>query len=174
MSTNILPPPPFGTHYEATDADTANTAGAGSGSVISYGTHPGQALLPPQGTFVVTDVRSHANTPQATTLQGISFIICSIDDSKFRHISQRIGAICLQHHEIIRISDAKGLSEGYTRGIASALHDTLVLCHDDIDLLCEQAFAGILEQGLLQFDVIGVAGPRKLKSGFWLNGGPTN
>lgn len=120
------------------------------------------------------NVRSASGRLAPPADRSVSFIICSIDEAKYAYISARLDAICTTPHEIIRINDAKSLSEGYTRGIAKARFDTVVLCHDDIDLLCDSALADILHNALHEFDVVGVAGPRVLKSAFWLNGGPTN
>lgn len=106
--------------------------------------------------------------------ESISFIICSINDEKFSYIRSRLSSICNISHEVIRISDASGLSEAYNRGIRSAKHDIIVLCHDDIDFLCDVGFSRILLNALSEFDLVGVAGPRILKSSFWLGGGPTN
>lgn len=120
------------------------------------------------------NVRSTSGRLPPPADRSISFVICSIDNTKYNHVSARLDAICTAPHEIIRIDDAQSLSEGYTRGIAKARFDTVVLCHDDIDLLCDTALADILHDALHQFDVVGVAGPRVLKSAFWLNGGPGN
>ncbi|GEC95936.1 hypothetical protein ZRA01_20090 [Zoogloea ramigera] len=117
-------------------------------------------------------VRSGRLPPPAD--RSLSFVICSVDNTKFAHISRRIDEICTAPYEIVRISDAKSLSEGYTRGIARARYDNVVLCHDDIDLMCGNALADILHAALHEFDVVGVAGARVLKSAFWMNGGPTN
>ncbi|HQZ02150.1 MAG TPA: GDP-mannose 4,6-dehydratase [Thauera sp.] len=143
--------------------------------VKHFGADALAVLMPPQGTFVVESVLQDA-TPAKRSFEreGISFVICSIDDSKYTHVSARLHAICTAPHEIIRIDDARSLSEGYTRGIGKTRFDTVVLCHDDIDLLCDTALADILRSALHEFDVVGVAGPRVLKSAFWLNGGPSN
>ncbi|WP_298604258.1 GDP-mannose 4,6-dehydratase [Zoogloea sp.] len=170
MSTNTPPHAP-------TDAPQAlmDEVPPIQGSILNFGTEALAALLPPQGTFVVQNVFPGA-TPAARPLerQGISFVICSINDEKFYHLNWRLERICRTTYEVIRIDDARGLSEGYTRGLSRARYQTLVFCHDDIDFLCGDAFAELLEQGLRQFDVIGVAGPRKLHSAFWPNGGPAN
>jgi len=175
MPTNTPPfEPRSGIDDEDLFADEVSPVHA-SASVVRFSTSPDQALSPLPGTFVVQGVLPNAGiAPLPATSQGISFIICSIDDAKFRFINKRLGEICTVRHEIIRIRDAQSLAEGYTRGIQLARHDTLVLCHDDIDLLCGEALARVLGQGLEQFDLIGVAGPRKLKTAFWLNGGPVN
>ncbi|MBP8132670.1 MAG: glycosyltransferase [Zoogloea sp.] len=119
-------------------------------------------------------IRANTGSLPPPADRSISFVICSIDNTKYAYVSARLDAICTAPHEIIRIDDARSLSEGYTRGIAKARFDTVVLCHDDIDLLCDTALTDILHSALHEFDVVGVAGPRVLKSAFWLNGGPAN
>ncbi|HQX07856.1 MAG TPA: glycosyltransferase, partial [Zoogloea sp.] len=129
------------------------------------------AIRPARSTSHISANHGHFSPPAD---RSISFVICSIDSTKFGYITERLKSICTVPHEIIRIDDARSLSEGYTRGSAKARFDTLVLCHDDIDLLCDQALADILNHALHEFDVVGVAGPRELKTAFWLNGGPSN
>ncbi len=119
-------------------------------------------------------VTSRAGRLPPPTDRSVSFIICSIDNTKYAHISARLETLCGSPYELIRIDDAKSLSEGYNRGVAKARFNTVVLCHDDIDLLSDDALANILHKALHEFDVVGVAGARVLKSAFWLNGGPSN
>ena len=100
-----------------------------------------------------------------------SFIICSIDDAKFaaicRNISDRFRAFS---HEIIRIPDARSMTEGYNRGIVKSKGDRLVFCHDDIELL-NSSFAARLDRHLGEYDLVGVAGTDCLAMGFWAGAG---
>ncbi len=141
MSTNTPPHAP-------TDAPQAlmDEVPPIQGSILNFGTEALAALLPPQGTFVVQNVFPGA-APAARPLerQGISFVICSINDEKFYHLNWRLERICRTTYEVIRIDDARGLSQGYTRGLSRARYQTLVFCHDDIDFLCGDAFAELLE-----------------------------
>jgi len=73
--------------------------------------------------------------------------------------------------QIIRIADARGLCEGYNRGIAQSRGEILVFSHDDLSILCEnfrQRLLGHLEH----CDLLGVAGTTHLCDGNWLQSGP--
>jgi GT2 family glycosyltransferase len=101
-----------------------------------------------------------------------SIIICSINDTRFASVSRNLSALLkYHHHEIIRIPDAKSLAEGYTRGIAQSHGQSIILCHDDIEILSPD-FAMRLYQHLKQFDVIGVAGTNRLIRAEWVAAGP--
>ena len=39
--------------------------------------------------------------------RSVSFVICSIDNTKYAYVSARLDAICTAPHEIIRIDDAR-------------------------------------------------------------------
>lgn len=102
----------------------------------------------------------------------ISVIICSRDDAKYLAVSacyQRV--LPATPFEIIRISDASGLAEGFNRGIERAHGDTLLFCHDDIEVI-EPAFYQRLVGHLEHADLIGVAGTTRLVSGRWDEAGP--
>lgn len=101
-----------------------------------------------------------------------SFIICSIDPQKFRFISMAIAQrMAGLPHEIVGIHDARGMCEGYNRGVAHARGEHLVFCHDDIDLLAPD-FAQRLAIGLERYDVVGVAGTDRLIAPAWTLAGP--
>jgi hypothetical protein len=101
-----------------------------------------------------------------------SFIICSIDPGKFRFISLAIAQrMAGKPHEIVGIHDARSMCEGYNRGVARAVGEHLVFCHDDIDLLSPD-FAARLALGLESHDIIGVAGTDCLIGATWTFAGP--
>ena len=101
-----------------------------------------------------------------------SFIICSIDPAKFRFISMAIAQrMAGQPHEIIGIHDARNMCEGYNRGVARAVGEHLVFCHDDIDILSPD-FSHRLAIGLASYDVVGVAGTDRLVDFLWNRAGP--
>ena len=101
-----------------------------------------------------------------------SFIICSIDPSKFRMISMAVAQrMAGQPHEIIGIHDARSMCEGYNRGMARAVGERLVFCHDDIDLLSGD-FSHRLATGLEAYDVVGAAGTDRLIDPVWTTAGP--
>ena len=102
----------------------------------------------------------------------ISFIVCSIDRAKSSKFHQNVAAILKQiPWEIIVITDARSLAEGYQRGIAASQGETLVLCHDDIEILTPD-FGERLLSHLKTYDVVGLAGTTKLINGRWISAGP--
>lgn len=102
----------------------------------------------------------------------ISIIICSINPQKFQKISENYHRLLADEpHEIIGIHDAKGLAEGYNRGVSQSEGDVLIFCHDDIEILAPDFRERLLDH-LAHCDVIGVAGAARLTGGRWLAAGP--
>jgi hypothetical protein len=100
----------------------------------------------------------------------ISVITCSVDDHalmRWRRNYHRVlhGA----EHEIIRISDARSLAEGYNRGMAQSRGEILIFSHDDIEILVP--IADIVRQRLEVFDLIGVAGTTRVAAAQWFYSG---
>ena len=83
-------------------------------------------------------------------------------------IAQRMAG---EPHEIIGIHDARSMCEGYNRGMARAVGEHFVFCHDDIDLLGGD-FSQRLAAGLAAYDVVGVAGTDRLIDPVWTASGP--
>lgn len=111
----------------------------------------------------------------------VSFVVCSIDTAKlaaFRAmVERRFAGVA---HEIVAITDARSLCEGYQRGFGKSRGDAIVFCHDDIDILAEDA-AERLSLHLTRHELIGVAGttrvtgPAVLWSGHpWIHGWMTH
>lgn len=103
----------------------------------------------------------------------ISIIICSIDPAKFKRVTEMYNRLMAGHEfEIIGIHDAKGLCEGYTRGLAASHGELVIFSHDDIEFLAPD-FAGRL-MGHMQFcDMLGLAGTRRMCDVKWpQSGGP--
>lgn len=105
-------------------------------------------------------------------ISKLSFIICSISKEKLDHVVARIAEFCDIAYEIVPITDARSLCEGYTRGMAQASGDTFVFCHDDIDFLPGANFVTKLLAHLDHFDVVGVAGSNRLGGPMWMASGP--
>ena len=72
--------------------------------------------------------------------------------------------------EIIIVTDAKSLCEGYNRGFQQSSGARIVFSHDDIEFV-EQGLPHRLESHLNQFDLIGVAGTTLLTNGAWVSAG---
>lgn len=101
----------------------------------------------------------------------ISIIICSVNPVLCArisaHYSQLLGD---EPHEIIAIRDARGLCEGYNRGLARSKGEIVIFSHDDIEIWTPE-FLPQLKRHLERFDVIGVAGTRKLIGPGWHSAG---
>jgi GT2 family glycosyltransferase len=101
-----------------------------------------------------------------------SIVICSINDARFSTVAANYARLLKDEpHEIIRIADARSLSEGYTRGFAQSRGEYLIFSHDDIEILNED-FAARLSEHLSAFDLVGVAGTNRLIRGEWVAAGP--
>jgi tetratricopeptide (TPR) repeat protein len=101
-------------------------------------------------------------TPPARDHDGrsdfLSIVTCSIDPAKFARFEASVARhFASSTWELIRIDDARSLSEGYTRGAAGARGERIVLCHDDVEILAPDFQARLLDC-LDRYDVVGVAG----------------
>jgi tetratricopeptide (TPR) repeat protein len=88
----------------------------------------------------------------------LSFVTCSVTPSKLARLRASLEtALTGKRWELIAITDARSLSEGYARGMTLGNGDLLVFCHDDIEILCDQ-FYDRLVGACTDADVVGVAG----------------
>jgi GT2 family glycosyltransferase len=100
-----------------------------------------------------------------------SVITCSVRDERFKQMEQ-----CYQNslqgedYEIIRITDATGIAEGYIRGAAQASGDILIFSHDDAAAI--RPFAARLRQHLRSVDIVAGAGTDRLDGPAWFTAGP--
>jgi len=102
----------------------------------------------------------------------ISIVICSIDARKMAIVSEMYGRLLSgQPHEIIHISDARGLCEGYNRGFARSRGELVIFSHDDVEFR-DADFGRRLLGHMAHCDIAGVAGTDKLCGGDWSVGGP--
>ncbi len=111
-----------------------------------------------------------SDLPVHTRANSISIIVCSCDNDKFNAFIKNIASVFGQEVQVIRISDAHSIAEGYNRGIRQADGDIVVFCHDDIVLL-NNNLAEILLEDLEQCDIVGVAGTSRLIEGLWISAG---
>ena len=101
----------------------------------------------------------------------ISVVVCSVDDAKFAAVSASYASgMGAEPYEVIRISDARSLSEGYNRGLRAARGDIVVFSHDDIEILSADLGA-TLRRHAARWDVVGVAGTTRLSAMFWAASG---
>lgn len=106
-----------------------------------------------------------ARSPDVST--SVSVVCCSVDDQRFRAMERSYErALADWPHEIIRISDATSLAEGYTRGCARARGETLMFTHDDVDVLPAD-FGVRVRRRLLECDILGIAGASRATGPAW-------
>ncbi len=67
--------------------------------------------------------------------------------------------------------DAESMAEGYSRGLADSVGENVIFCHDDIELLEEDA-ASSLDVALQELDLVGIAGTDWLCGPKWIDAGP--
>ena len=102
---------------------------------------------------------------------NITIIVNSCDDGRYRLFTERfLEKISLLDVDVIRISNAVSMAEGYNRGALCAKGEWLIFCHDDIGVL-DNDIAGILLHAMKNADVFGPCGTRKLVSGNWYDAG---
>ena len=102
----------------------------------------------------------------------LSIVMCSRDDARFSRSSASYARVLAGvEHEIVRITDARGMCEGYNRGIARARGDRLLLSHDDVEILGDD-FAENVARHFERFDLLGVAGTTRLIGPAWHLAGP--
>lgn len=102
----------------------------------------------------------------------ISIIVCSIDGIKFRALAEMCARlIAPMTFELIRIHNARSMSEGYNRGIAASRGEILIFCHEDLEILSPD-FLPRLQRHLERYDLIGLAGASRVCGTTWNAAGP--
>lgn len=101
----------------------------------------------------------------------ISIVICSITPSRLEAVGKHFAELLSgTPHELIGITDAKSMGEGYNRGLAQARGEVVIFCHDDIEIISPD-FRDRLLHYLDHYDIIGIAGTDKLECGVWTQAG---
>lgn len=128
---------------------------------------------------------AHAQTPQAKILASLippsipaairipefSVITCSINDEKFSQmVSTYKLAMAGEDYEVIRISDARSLAEGYLRGIDRSRGRTIIFSHDDAAPI--RPIGARLRNHLRKVDIVAGAGTDRLDGPAWFTAGP--
>ena len=113
--------------------------------------------------------------PAATAPPGdcglTSIVCCSVDDRRFAAMQRSYArALAGWPHEIVRIADATSLAEGYNRGCARALGETVIFTHDDVEILPAD-FGARLRRRLDACDILGIAGASRATGPVWLYAG---
>lgn len=104
-------------------------------------------------------------------MKEFSVITCSVDDAKFANMEACYKqALAGEDFEIIRITDATSLCEGYIRGYYQSAGETIIFSHDDAAPmgLC----ASKIRSHLRRVDIVGGCGTNKLLGPVWLSAGP--
>lgn len=115
--------------------------------------------------------RTKRKTNSRVTSAPFSVIVCSVDDLRFSALSATLArAFDEQPYELIRISDARSMCQGYNEGFRRSSHNRLIFCHDDIEILSED-FTQRLEAHFSRFDVFGLVGTTRLINGSWFTAG---
>jgi hypothetical protein len=100
-----------------------------------------------------------------------SIIVCSHKPERAHQIRSHYKKLFRnESHEIIIITDAKSLCEGYARGLALSRADRLIFSHDDVEFVTPDVPTR-LRSHLENYDVVGIAGTTRLVNGFWVAAG---
>lgn len=103
---------------------------------------------------------------------SLSVVCCSITPDRLErlraNLAQRLERVAW---ELVAITDARSLAEGYGRGLARATGEFVAFCHDDIRVLAPD-FGDRLHAHLRSFDLIGAAGATRCSGPGALWSGP--
>ena len=109
--------------------------------------------------------------PPSVVLPEFSVIVCSVNDEKFHAVrAAYTNALAGEAYELIRISDAKGIAEGYIRGFNQAVGRYIIFSHDDAAPL--RPIGAKLRRHLNRVDIVGGAGSDRLDGPAWFTAGP--
>lgn len=121
---------------------------------------------------VLREDGSLPSVPAVVDQARISVIICSRDEARWDAVrAEYEQALAGGWFELIRIPDARSLSEGYNRGWELARGDVLIFSHDDLRLLAPD-FRPELLAAVQAFDLVGVAGATRLDGPTWASCAP--
>lgn len=105
---------------------------------------------------------------------SVDAVVCSIDDDRFRSVSDslyaELGGIGLRR--VIRVDDARAMPDGYNRGAMVSDADWLLFCHDDIVVL--NLVRQTWRQALDMTDVFGPCGTDCLQGPNWYEASPNH
>lgn len=101
--------------------------------------------------------------PSAKSTESVSFVTCSITPDKVARLEASLNcALNGRAWELICITDATSLCEGFMRGFGQASSDVIVFCHDDIEILCDRFYDRLID-ALDGADLVGVVGTTLLQ-----------
>lgn len=100
-------------------------------------------------------------------------VVCSVEQAKTNQITRHYATLFKgQAYELLIISDARSLAEGYNRAIRQANGDVIIFSHDDIEFLAPATWLTRLQKHLEHFDLVGLAGTTRLIGPAWAAAGP--
>lgn len=109
--------------------------------------------------------------PASVVKPEFSVIICSVNDEKFKAVrAAYAGALAGEAYDLIRITDAKGIAEGYIRGLSQSTGKYIIFSHDDAAPL--RPIGAKLRRHLSRVDIVGGAGSSRLDGPAWFTAGP--
>ncbi|HEY5292882.1 MAG TPA: glycosyltransferase [Burkholderiales bacterium] len=112
-------------------------------------------------------IRAATEPLAANQAEPVSVLICSADPERFARAEAMYRRLLREvPHEIVLISDARSLAEGYNRALRRARHDIVVFTHDDVEIVSPD-FAARLLRALGRHELIGLAGTRKMVGAAW-------
>lgn len=101
----------------------------------------------------------------------VSIVICSARPERLaRAMAAYERAFMGTAHELVAISDARSLAEGYNRGLRASRGGLVVFSHDDIGIAAPD-FAARLLRHMESADLVGVAGTTQVVTASWLGAG---
>lgn len=104
-------------------------------------------------------------------LPRLSVVVCSNNPTKLAGLESNLRSLVPGDAlELIAITDARSMCEGYNRGARRAGAEHLLFCHDDIRIH-SPAFAWTLAERLRDFDLVGIAGAARVIDGHWVSAG---
>jgi hypothetical protein len=106
---------------------------------------------------------------------SIDVVVCSTDAAKLDRFRSSVNTTWgAGAARVIHVADARSLADGYTRGLAQATSDVVVLCHDDIRFIAppHASWPALIREHLREWDLIGVAGTDKLATPGVMGSGP--
>ena len=138
----------------------------GKTRVVALETLLDMARLPAR--YGATDAAARSDTFVDARCPKLSIIICSRDEKRYaRFVAECERALCSSHFEIIRITDAKSMCEGYNRSSKAATGELLLFCHDDIEFISDGVHRALIN-ALADFDVACCVGSSVVDGPTWM------
>ncbi|MEN9559782.1 MAG: hypothetical protein RLZZ502_993 [Pseudomonadota bacterium] len=135
--------------------------------------HPQEPLRRQAGNALLHVLHEHqvfAPTAEPTDhFLPTSVVVCSHEETRWQHFLNRNHA-WLAHCQLVRIADASGIAEAYTRGLAQVQHEQVLLCHDDIQLCAPNALAR-LSRSLQLYPLLTAVGATAAQGVVWSGAG---